>query len=83
MTVMMTQAEFNSRWRSIVGEDFGIPACSDGMAILKAFADRYPRSFEFLHTEDFISLDPDIFFGITEWKAFTEHVIVCPPCNET
>ena len=54
---MMTEAEFNSRWPSIAGPDLGIPACPEGMAFLKAFADRYPRSFEFLHTEDFINLD--------------------------
>jgi len=78
----MTQAEFNSRWQSIAGEDFGTPACPKGMAILKAFADGYPRSFEFLHSEDFINLDPDSFLGIAEWKAFTEHVIACPRCNE-
>jgi len=78
----MTQAEFDSKWRLIVGESFGLPACPDGMMILKAFADEYPRSFEFLRQEDFINLDSDSFVGIQEWKAFTEHVIVCPRCNE-
>ena len=78
----MTQAEFNARWQLLAGENFGIPACPAGMALLKAFADGYPRSFEFLRPEDFINLDSDSFFGIQEWKAFTEHVIACPRCNE-
>jgi len=78
----MTQAEFNARVQSIAVEEFGIPACPEGMAILKAFADEHPGSFELLRTEDFINLDPDSFFGIAEWKIFTEHVSACPRCNE-
>ena len=78
----MTQAEFDVRWQLLAGEDLGIPPCPEGLALLKAFADRYPKSFEFLRPKDFFNLDPESFFGIQEWKAFTEHVIACPRCNE-
>jgi len=78
----MTQAEFNAQLESILGDDFGLPACPDGMVLLKAFADKYPSSFLFIRPEDFINLDSEVFIGIPEWKVFTEHVIACPRCND-
>jgi len=79
----MTQAEFNARVQSIAGEEFGIPACPAGMALLKAFADGYPRSFEFLRPEDFINLDREAFYGIQKWEMFAEHILNCPNCNKS
>lgn len=79
----MTQAEFASQWQEVIGKDFGIPACPEGMLLLKFFAERYPMLFELTRQEDLIYLDSNLFlFGAPEWGFFTEHVIGCSRCNE-
>jgi hypothetical protein len=53
----MAQAEFDSQLQPILGEDFDLPGYPDGMELLKAFTEKYPRSFGFIRQKDFIDLD--------------------------
>lgn len=78
----MTQTEFEAQWQPIPLEDFPLPACPQGMILLKAFADSHPESFEFIRPEDFVHFDNEAFKGIGEWEAFAQHCFSCPACNE-
>jgi hypothetical protein len=55
MRAEMTQEEFESQWKPIPGEDFSLPACHEGMILLKAFADAHPDSFQFIRPEERIA----------------------------
>jgi len=81
--VTVTEDQFNSQWRSIIGDYFGLPACPGGMALLRDFADRYPTLLRFVRPKDFINLDREAFYGIQEWETFAEHVLNCPNCNKS
>jgi hypothetical protein len=52
MNAEITQEEFESQWKPIPGDDFPLPACPEGMILLKAFADAHPDSFHFIRPED-------------------------------
>ena len=54
MDAATTQAEFEAQWRPIPADDFPLPACPEGMILLKAFSDAHPHSFEFIRPEDFV-----------------------------
>jgi len=78
----MTQTEFNAQLQPVLGEGFGLPASPDGMVLLKDFAGKRPTLFLCIRLEDFINLDSETLIGISEWKALTKHVLVCPRCHE-
>lgn len=78
----MTQADFEAQWRPIPGDDFPLPACAEGMILLKAFADAHPDSFEFIRPEDFVHYENNAFAGMLEWEAFARHCLSCRDCNE-
>ncbi|WP_263383523.1 hypothetical protein [Granulicella arctica] len=82
MKAEVTQAEFEAQWQPIPLEDFPLPACPQGMILLKAFADAHPDSFEFIRPEDFVHYENDAFAGIEEWDAFAQHCLSCHACNE-
>jgi len=64
------------------GNDFGPSPCPTGMKLLKMFKDKYRGSFGFISPQDLDNPDSDSFLGSPEWRAFAEHVILCPRCNE-
>lgn len=68
MRAEMTQTEFEAQWQPIPLEDFPLPACPQGMVLLKAFADSHPESFEFIRPEDFVHFDNEAFKGIGNGK---------------
>jgi hypothetical protein len=82
MKAETTQKEFESQWKPIPGEDFSLPACPEGMVLLKSFADAYPDSFHLIRPEDFVHYENDAFDGIDEWDAFARHCLSCHDCNE-
>ena len=82
MRVEMTQEEFESQWKPIPGEDFSLPACHEGMILLKAFADAHPDSFQFIRPEDFVHFENEAFAGMDEWDVFARHCLSCHACNE-
>ncbi len=60
-----------------------LPACKDGMALLKRFAETYPTVYAFVRPEDFLDLHNDAFVGMPEWDAFAQHCGACTACHES
>jgi hypothetical protein len=71
------QLKFESQWR--VEE---MPACDEGMILLRRFAEAQPNDFAFLKLEDIEHLGISAFTGIAEWDSFSHHVSECAKCNE-
>jgi hypothetical protein len=71
----VTQGEFNALWQPCPGKDFELPACDEGMVLLKHWADNDPVMAHVL---------PVIPQGATGIFAeqFYRHVARCPKCNE-
>lgn len=82
MKTELTQEDFEAQWRPIPLDDFPLPACSQGMILLKAFADAHPGTFEFIRPEDFVHYENEAFAGIEQWDAFARHCLSCRDCNE-
>ncbi|ADW71350.1 hypothetical protein AciX9_4399 (plasmid) [Granulicella tundricola MP5ACTX9] len=82
MRAELTQEDFEAQWRPIPLDHFPLPACSQGMILLKAFADAHPGPFEFIRPEDFVHYENEAFAGIEEWDAFARHCLSCHDCNE-
>ena len=82
MEPAMTQNEFETRWKTIPDKDLPLPACPEGMILLKAFADAHPTSFTFIRPDDFLHFENDAFTGIVEWDLFARHCLTCQACNE-
>lgn len=55
--------------------------CSEGTALLRAFAEIRPSDLAFLQPGDLIDLSNSAFTGIPEWDAFAEHYGSCRLCN--
>lgn len=73
----MTEDEFEAQWTL---KD--IPACPEGMKLLRTFADAHPTVWQFVRPHDFIDLHNDAFAGMAEWEAFAAHCENCDDCNE-
>jgi ferredoxin len=73
----MTEQEFIAQW-----DMENMPACDEGMALLKLFADRHPDSYKFVRPQDFSESNNPAFAAIPEWDAFTEHCSSCETCRE-
>ena len=71
------QTGFDSQWK--VEE---MPACDEGMALLRQFAIAQPEAFAFVQPCDFEQLDNSAFAGIAEWEALAEHSHGCDKCNK-
>ena len=61
-------------------EDDGLP-CSEGTALLRAFAELRPADFALLQPHDLIDLRSSAFTVIPEWDLFSEHYATCECCN--
>lgn len=69
--------EFVAQW-----DTENIPACDEGMRLLKAFSDAHPSAFQLARKVNFIDPPHPMFRALKRWHAFTEHVSSCPKCNE-
>jgi hypothetical protein len=71
----VTQLEFNSIWHPVPGIDFELPACDEGMILLKKWADNDPAMAQRL---------PDVpKTGSGDLaQNFYRHLLDCPKCNE-
>jgi hypothetical protein len=58
----------------------GLP-CSEGTALLRAFAENRPSDFAYLRPSDLVDLSNSAFAGIVEWDAFSEHYGSCGLCD--
>lgn len=58
-----------------------LPACPEGMDLLRRFEDARPNDFAFLQEQDLIDLGTSAFAGIAQWEAFTEHCGRCEECK--
>jgi hypothetical protein len=71
----MTQLEFNSLWQASPGVDFELPACDEGMALLKLWAQN-----DATLTQE-LPIVPENAKG-TLAHDFYRHFAQCPKCNE-
>ena len=71
----MTQLEFKALWQASPGVDFELPACDEGMVLLKLWA----------HDDATLAQElpkvPEKATGALA-QDFYRHVAQCPKCNE-
>jgi hypothetical protein len=57
------------------------PACDVGMRLLYAFALAQPAAFDLVKPRGFVADEPRL-KNSPHWRAFADHVNMCPKCNE-
>ena len=73
----MTQEEFNAQWT--LDE---LPACDEGMRLLKAWSDVDPRAVDYIPSAGAMDLDREDLDDSPEWRAYAAHVVACDDCDE-
>jgi len=59
-----------------------VPACDEGLALLKVFADAHPGAYHLAAQRGFMDPTHPMFAQLFMWKAYAQHVSTCPKCNE-
>jgi hypothetical protein len=72
----MTRRQFEEQW-----DLSSIPACEEGIELLRRFAQAHPDAHKFVQPGDFVKLNNPAFEGISEWDAFALHSDTCDKCN--